>query len=29
MMMWVAAVPVVFFFGNAMMYLFKTDKGFA
>ena len=29
MMMWIAAVPVVFFIGNAMMYLFKTDKGFA
>jgi hypothetical protein len=29
MMMWVAAVPLAFFVGNAMMYLFKTDKGFA
>lgn len=29
MMMWVAAIPVAFFLGNAMMYLFKTDKGFA
>ena len=29
MMMYIAAVPVAFFLGNAFMYLFKTDKGFA
>lgn len=29
MMMYIAAVPLAFFVGNAMMYLFKTDKGFA
>jgi hypothetical protein len=28
-MMKIAVIPVIFFLGNFMMFLFKTDKGFA
>lgn len=29
MVLKIAVIPMVFFFGNFMMYLMKTDKGFA